>query len=92
MDRMFTTVVKLERKEQKSPTWHAKYRNGLRHFPRDYYKSSPRWFVVGETKALVRSSKINTMVYVVWAIGAQYPISTGKTVVLLYVWHCSWMS
>jgi hypothetical protein len=40
-------------------------RSGLRHFPRDYYKSSPWWFVVGGTKALVHTSRMNTRVYVV---------------------------
>jgi hypothetical protein len=38
--------------------------------PQDYYKSSPRWFVVGGTKALVHSRKMNTVVYVVWAARA----------------------
>jgi hypothetical protein len=26
--------------------------SGLQHFLRDYYKSSPRWFIVGGTKIL----------------------------------------
>jgi hypothetical protein len=38
--------------------------------PQDYYKSSPRWFIDGGTKALVRSSKMNMVVYVVQAARA----------------------
>jgi hypothetical protein len=51
-----------------SPIPHC--RSGLRHFHRDYYKSSPLWFVVGGTKALIRSSKMNTVAYVVRAARA----------------------
>jgi hypothetical protein len=28
------------------------------------------WFIVGGTKALVRSSKMNTWIYVVWVTGS----------------------
>jgi hypothetical protein len=35
------------------------------HFYWDYYKSSPLWFIVRGTKALIRLSKMNAMVYVV---------------------------
>jgi hypothetical protein len=38
--------------------------------PLDYYKSSPLWFIIGGTKALVRSSKMNMRVYVVQAARA----------------------
>jgi hypothetical protein len=44
--------------------------SGLRHFHLDYYKSSPLWFVVGGTKAPVRSSRMNTGIHVVRATGA----------------------
>jgi hypothetical protein len=37
--------------------------------PRDYYKSNPQWFIVGGINALVRSTKMNTVVYVVRAAG-----------------------
>jgi hypothetical protein len=52
------------------PFWHAKCQNGLQHIPRKFYKSSPRRFVVGGTKALVYSSMVNMMVYVVRTAGA----------------------
>jgi hypothetical protein len=35
-------------------------------------------FVVRGTKALVRSSRMNTVVYVVQATGVQYPMSTER--------------
>jgi hypothetical protein len=38
--------------------------------PPDYYKSSLIWFVVRETKALIRSSRMNTWIYVVQAARA----------------------
>jgi hypothetical protein len=70
MDRMSSIMVKLERKEQKPPIWRVKCRSGLGHFPQNYYKSSPRRFIVGGTKVQVHSSKMNTVVYVIRATGA----------------------
>jgi hypothetical protein len=35
----------------------------------DYYKSSPLWFIVGGTKALVRIGRMNMVVYMVRAAG-----------------------
>jgi hypothetical protein len=45
------------------------YRSGLWHFHRHCYRSSPLWFIVGGTKALVRTSWMNTRVYMVWPAG-----------------------
>jgi nicotinic acid mononucleotide adenylyltransferase len=39
--------------------------SSLRYFHRDYYKSSPLWFIIGGTKALVSSSRMNTEIYIV---------------------------
>jgi hypothetical protein len=44
-------------------------RSGLRHFPLNYYKSSPRRFIDGGIKTQ-RYSKMDTVVYVVRAVGA----------------------
>jgi hypothetical protein len=44
--------------------------SGFTTLPLAYYMSSPLWFVVRGTKDLVRSSKRNTRVYMVWAVGA----------------------
>jgi hypothetical protein len=41
------------------------YQSSLRYFHRDYYKSSPLWFIIEGTKALVRSSRMNTEIYIV---------------------------
>jgi hypothetical protein len=43
---------------------------GFTTLPLDYYKSSPLWFVVGGTKALVLLSKMNTRIYVIRVTGA----------------------
>jgi hypothetical protein len=39
--------------------------SGLQHFHQDYNKSSLLWFIVGGTKALACSSKMNIVIYVV---------------------------
>jgi hypothetical protein len=44
--------------------------SGFTTLPLAYYMSSPLWFVVGGAKDLVRSSKRNMRVYMVWAAGA----------------------
>jgi hypothetical protein len=44
--------------------------SGLRHFPWNYYKSSLWRFVDGGIKALVCTSRMNTRIYVVRAVGA----------------------
>jgi hypothetical protein len=38
-------------------------------FPPNYYKNRPLWFVVGGTKALVCSTKMNVRFYVVQTAG-----------------------
>jgi hypothetical protein len=58
------------RETQSPPTWRVKCRSGLRHFPWNIYKSNPQWFIVGGTKALIRSSKVSTGIYVIQAVGA----------------------
>jgi hypothetical protein len=50
--------------------WSVSVKVLLRHFHRHCYKSSPLWFIVGGTKALVRSRQMNMRVYVVQATGA----------------------
>jgi hypothetical protein len=48
----------------------AHCRSCIMTLPPNYYKSSLLWFIVEGTKALVRSTRMNTGIYVVWAARA----------------------
>jgi hypothetical protein len=56
MDRMSTIVVKPERREQKPLHGTLNVEVVSRYFHWHSYKSSPLWFVIGGTKALVHLS------------------------------------
>jgi hypothetical protein len=45
-------------------------RSGFTTLLSDYYKSSLLWFIVGWSKALVCSSRMDTRIYVLWTARA----------------------
>jgi hypothetical protein len=60
MDRISTTVVKPDCREQNPPSWCVKCQSGFTAHPLVLLQSSPLWFCVRGARILVHSSKVNT--------------------------------